>query len=311
MWADPDADYEKIGARAGRARGQDRRRRARGTSSATSRSRWTPCGCPPGDADVADAVRRRAAPGRAVPPAAVETRPAAARRAHQPPRRRVGRVARAVPAGVPRHRRRHHPRPLLPRQRRPLDPRARPRPGHPVRGQLLVVARAEAALALAAEEKQSSARQRTLERELEWVRMAPKARQAKGKARLGAYEKLLAEAEADAGARRQARDHRSRPGDRLGDTVIEVDRLRRRATATASSSRTCRSRCRPPASSASSGRTAPARPRCSGCSPGPRHPTAAASRSATPCSSPTSTSRATCSTPTRPSTRRSPAASST
>ena len=41
---------------------------------------------------------------------------------------------------------------------------------------------------LAQEEKQSSARQRTLERELEWVRMAPKARQAKGKARLSAYE---------------------------------------------------------------------------------------------------------------------------
>src|SRR3954465_1095834 len=49
---------------------------------------------------------------------------------------------------------------------------------------------------LAREEKQASARQRTLERELEWVRMAPKARQAKGKARLQAYDKLQAEAEA-------------------------------------------------------------------------------------------------------------------
>src|ERR671937_1306960 len=46
---------------------------------------------------------------------------------------------------------------------------------------------------LAAEEKQESARQRTLARELEWVRMSPKARQAKGKARLAAYERLLAE----------------------------------------------------------------------------------------------------------------------
>src|SRR6516164_143945 len=52
---------------------------------------------------------------------------------------------------------------------------------------------------LAEEEKQASARQRTLQRELEWVRMAPKARQAKGRARLGAYEKLQAEAEADTG----------------------------------------------------------------------------------------------------------------
>src|SRR5206468_8583336 len=46
---------------------------------------------------------------------------------------------------------------------------------------------------LATEEKQASARQRTLERELEWVRMAPRARQAKGKARLAAYERMLAE----------------------------------------------------------------------------------------------------------------------
>src|SRR5690606_5396615 len=46
----------------------------------------------------------------------------------------------------------------------------------------------------AREQKADSARAKTLERELEWVRMSPKARQAKSKARLGAYEKLLAEA---------------------------------------------------------------------------------------------------------------------
>ncbi len=74
---------------------------------------------------------------------------------------------------------------------------------------------------LAAEEKQSSARQRTLERELDWVRMAPKARQAKGKARLSAYEKLLAEAEADSGAG-DGLEISIPPGNRLGDTVIEV-----------------------------------------------------------------------------------------
>ncbi|HTN80121.1 MAG TPA: energy-dependent translational throttle protein EttA [Acidimicrobiales bacterium] len=74
---------------------------------------------------------------------------------------------------------------------------------------------------LAAEEKQSSARQRTLERELDWVRMAPKARQAKGKARLTAYEKLLAEAQADTGAGDKL-EISIPPGNRLGDTVIEV-----------------------------------------------------------------------------------------
>ncbi|HEY5877207.1 MAG TPA: ATP-binding cassette domain-containing protein, partial [Ilumatobacteraceae bacterium] len=68
------------------------------------------------------------------------------------------------------------------------------------------------------------ARQRTLERELEWVRMSPKARQSKGKARLLAYDKLQAEAEAD-------RDDTGKleivipAGKRLGDTVIEVDAL--------------------------------------------------------------------------------------
>jgi len=77
---------------------------------------------------------------------------------------------------------------------------------------------------LAHEEKVASARQRTLERELEWVRMAPKARQAKGKARLSAYEKLLAEAQADEG-RGDRVEIAVPPGPRLGDVVIEVEHL--------------------------------------------------------------------------------------
>ncbi len=77
---------------------------------------------------------------------------------------------------------------------------------------------------LAHEEKQASARQRTLERELEWVRMAPKARQAKGKARLSAYEKLQAEAEAGRGGGDRL-EITIPPGPRLGDVVIEVDDL--------------------------------------------------------------------------------------
>ncbi len=77
---------------------------------------------------------------------------------------------------------------------------------------------------LAAEEKQTSARQRTLQNELEWVRMAPKARQAKGKARLTAYEKLLAEAQADSGGGDRL-EISIPPGNRLGDTVIEVESI--------------------------------------------------------------------------------------
>src|SRR3954447_3077013 len=77
---------------------------------------------------------------------------------------------------------------------------------------------------LAQEEKSSSARQKTLERELEWVRMAPKARQAKGKARLAAYEKLQADAEADRGGGDRL-EIMIPPGPRLGDMVIEVEHL--------------------------------------------------------------------------------------
>ncbi len=89
-------------------------------------------------------LRRRAPPRGPVPAAAVLAGPAAARRAHQPPRRRVGGLAGAPPRGVPRHRRGRDPRPLLPRQRGRLDPGAGSRQGHPVEGQLLVLARAEA-----------------------------------------------------------------------------------------------------------------------------------------------------------------------
>jgi len=77
---------------------------------------------------------------------------------------------------------------------------------------------------LAQEEKEESARQKTLERELEWVRMAPRARQAKGKARLVHYEELLAEQQAAAGREKQA-EIAIPPGPRLGDLVIEAKGL--------------------------------------------------------------------------------------
>ncbi len=74
---------------------------------------------------------------------------------------------------------------------------------------------------LSREQKTIDAKQRTLARELAWVRLSPRARQAKGKARLGAYERLLAEASE---AKEQARELEIAipPGPRLGDTVIEV-----------------------------------------------------------------------------------------
>ena len=77
---------------------------------------------------------------------------------------------------------------------------------------------------LEAEEKSDSSRKRTLERELEWIRMAPKARQAKGKARLASYDKLIAEANEE--EKRDAELQIQIPANsRLGDQVIEVENL--------------------------------------------------------------------------------------
>ncbi len=74
------------------------------------------------------------------------------------------------------------------------------------------------------EEKADKARQRTLERELEWIRMSPRARQAKGKARLNAYESLLAESQS-APERADKLVLSIPPGPRLGDVVVEADHV--------------------------------------------------------------------------------------
>jgi sulfate-transporting ATPase len=74
------------------------------------------------------------------------------------------------------------------------------------------------------EEKQEARRQRTLARELDWIRMSPRARQAKGKARLNAYEQLLAE---DPTQRIERGEIYITPGPRLGDVVVEAEHLRK------------------------------------------------------------------------------------
>jgi ATP-binding cassette ChvD family protein len=75
---------------------------------------------------------------------------------------------------------------------------------------------------LAREEKHDAARERTLARELEWVRMAPRARQAKSKARLQAYDALLSESFE---RRADALEIAIPPGPRLGDVVVEADHV--------------------------------------------------------------------------------------
>ena len=129
-----------------------------------------------------------------------------------------------------RHRHRGHARSLLPRQRRRVDPRARPRPRHSLARQLLHVARAEGAR-LAAEEKPAGRpAQDARERELEWVRTNPKARQAKSKARVQRYEELASQ---EFQERNETNEIYIPPGERLGDLVIEAKNLQQGATATA------------------------------------------------------------------------------
>jgi ATP-binding cassette ChvD family protein len=74
------------------------------------------------------------------------------------------------------------------------------------------------------EEKQESKRQRTLQRELDWIRMSPRARQAKGKARLNAYEDLLKE---DTAQKIEQVEIYIPPGPRLGDVVVEARGVRK------------------------------------------------------------------------------------
>jgi ATP-binding cassette ChvD family protein len=78
---------------------------------------------------------------------------------------------------------------------------------------------------LATEEKQASAKRRALQRELEWVRMSPRARQAKSKARLQAYEALLNEQGPD--ARNETQEIYIPPGPRLGDVVVRAEHVKK------------------------------------------------------------------------------------
>src|SRR5438105_7294070 len=75
---------------------------------------------------------------------------------------------------------------------------------------------------LRCEEKSESERQKTLQRELDWIRMSPKARRAKGKARINSYESLLQQ---ESEKRREDLEIRIPPGPRLGDVVIEADKV--------------------------------------------------------------------------------------
>ena len=165
-------------------------------------------------------LRRRAPARRALQDPARTARPAPARRAHQPPRRRERRLARTPPAGVSRHRRRASPTTATSSTTSPswileLD-RGQ---GIPWQGNYSSwLEQKQARLAL--EEKQESARRKTLARELEWVRMSPRARVAKNRARLQRYEQLASQ---DAETRDEAVVLQIPPGPHLGDLVVEAE----------------------------------------------------------------------------------------
>ena len=197
-----------------------------GTSTRSSNTRWTRCACPPADADVSTlsgGERRRVALCRLLLRAAG---PAAARRAHEPPRRRVGRLARAAPGRVQGDDRRGHPRPLLPRQRRRLDPRARPRArASPTRATTRRWLEQKQARLAQEDRAEKAARQRTIAAELEWVRTNPKGTRAEVQ---GAP--LALRGAGRRGAQRQARrgpdPHPAGP--RLGDVGARRPRTSRK-----------------------------------------------------------------------------------
>ena len=203
--------------------------------------------CPPGETTVTHALGRRAPPRGAVPAAALAPRPAAARRAHQPPRRRVGGVARALPQGLHGHGRRGDARSLLPRQRRRLDPGARPRRGHSVGGQLLVLARAE-------EEPARSRRRRPSRRARRRSSASSSGcawRRARGRPRARRASRPTRRCSPRSGSEKiENVEIYIPPGPRLGNVVIEADSLRKALRRQAADRRPVRSSCRPPASSA-------------------------------------------------------------
>ena len=181
-----------------------------GTSTRSSTRRWTRCACRPPTPTSPSSPAASAAASRSAgccsraPDLLLLDEPTNHLDAES-----VG-VARAAPRGVQGHDRRRHPRSLLPRQRRGLDPRARPRPRPPVQGQLLELARAEAGAPRAGGAARSPRASARSQQELEWVRKNPKGRRNEVQ---GAPEQLRGAARR--GAQRQAR-RRSRSTSRPG-----------------------------------------------------------------------------------------------
>jgi ATPase subunit of ABC transporter with duplicated ATPase domains len=125
------------------------------------------------------------------------------------------RLAAAAPDRLQGHLPDRHPRPLFPRRHHRLDPRTRPRPGIPYEGNYSAWLE-QKAKRLEQEAREDKSKQKTLERELEWMRQGAKARQAKQKARINAYDELAGQSERESRPRPDRHPQRPAPG-RQGD----------------------------------------------------------------------------------------------
>ena len=189
---DPD-EMEKLLERAGQGAGPDRARQRLGARPRSSKSPMDAMNLPPGDADVTK--RFPAANGGAwrcarcccsSPTCCCST----SRRTISTPKRCLAGTASARLHG---HRRRRDARSLLPRQRRPVDSGTRPRPGHSVRRATTRRGSSRSRHGCERKRRPQSARQKTLERELEWVRRLAAGPAGQEQGPHQAYEKLAAE----------------------------------------------------------------------------------------------------------------------
>ena len=212
-------------------------------------------------------------------------------------------------AELPRRRPRRDPRPVLPRQRRPVDRRGRPRPPLPLRGQLLDLPREEGRAPQDPGQEGRQARQAARGPSSSGCARNAKGRQAKSQGASGPLRGDGGRGRAHPQARLRGDPDPAGPAPRLdGHRGQEPQEGLRRP---GPHRRPVASRCRATASSASSARTASARRRCSRRSSASSRSTAASSRSARRSRSPTSTRAAAASTPRRPSGRSCPTGSTT
>ena len=258
---DPDADYDTLLAEMGDLQTELDHANAWDLDSRLDQA-MDALRCPPPRRAGRQPLRWRAPPRRAVQAAAPAARPAAARRAHQPPRRRVGAVARGPPRDLPRRRPGRHPRPVLPRQRRrsgsssstaarrtPTRATTRPTSRPRRTGSRSRARRTPSAPRCSSASSSGS---------------APTPRPARPRASPVSRATRRWRPRPTGCARSTPPRSTSRPGPRLGDVVLEADDLGKGFERPHPDRTTCPSRCPAPASSASSAPTASARPRCSG-----------------------------------------------